>query len=63
MFDDDGAFGGVEVVEGEAAKFSGAEAAGVEQLEHSAVAEAFGGGGVRRVDQGVDLWRGDEVFG
>ena len=50
LFDDDGALGGVEVVEGQLAQFSGAEAAGVEQFEDGAVAEAFGGGGVRRVD-------------
>lgn len=49
----------VEVVEGELAKLARAEAAGVEQLEHAAVAEAFGAAGVGGVDEGVDL-RGRE---
>lgn len=47
----DGAFVAVEVVECELAQLSGAEAAGVKQLEHGAVADAFGAGGERGVDE------------
>jgi len=57
----DGAFVAVEVVEGELAQLTGAEAAGVKQLEHGAVADAFGAGGERGVDERVELRGAEDV--
>lgn len=57
----DGALVALKVVEGQFAGFTGAQAAGVEQLEQRSIPDAFGAAGERGIDQCVELRGAEDV--